>query len=201
MNWSEIVSVAVVLFFIMDPIGNMPIFNAVLSHVDTSRKVRIAARELLFALAVLLVFLFTGNSILSFLGLEQPSLSIAGGVLLFIISLRMIFPRPGRTEEADGDEDPYFVPLAVPLVAGPSTIAMLLLLSSQQPDAILSWTIALLIAWGGTTVILLTAPFMLKVLGQRGARALERLMGMILIILATQMLLNGVRDFIHTLNG
>ena len=199
MDWQEIISVAVVLFFIMDPIGNMPIFNAVLSHVDTGRKVLIAARELFFALVVLLLFLYTGNTILTFLGLEQPSLSIAGGVLLFVISLRMIFPRPGRTEETESDEDPFFVPLAVPLVAGPSTIAMLLLLSSQQPDAILSWTVALLLAWGGTTVILLAAPFMLKILGQRGARALERLMGMILIILATQMLLNGVREFVRTL--
>ena len=199
MNWQDIISVAIVLFFIMDPIGNMPVFNAVLRHTDTAKKIRISARELVFALIVLLIFLYSGNAILSFLGLEQPSLSIAGGVLLFIISLRMVFPRPGRSEETDGDEDPYFVPLAVPLLAGPSTIAMLLLLSSQQPDAILSWTVALLLAWGGSAVILLTAPFIMKVLGQRGARALERLMGMILIILATQMLLNGVRDFVATL--
>ena len=90
MDWQAIISVSVVLFFIMDPIGNMPIFNAVLGHVDTGRKVKIAARELIFALIVLLVFLYSGSNILSFLGLEQPSLSIAGGILLFIISLRMI---------------------------------------------------------------------------------------------------------------
>ncbi len=199
MDWQAIFSVAVVLFFIMDPLGNMPIFNAVLGHVDTTRKVQIAARELIFALFILLAFLYSGNIILEFLGLEQPSLSIAGGVLLFIISLRMIFPRRGANEEVESTEDPFIVPLAVPLVAGPSTIAMLLLLSSQQPEQIVDWTIALLIAWGATTAILLAAPFMLRVLGDRGARALERLMGMILIILATQMLLNGIREFVNSL--
>ena len=201
MDWGAITSVAVVLFFIMDPLGNMPIFNAVLNHVETGRKVRIAARELVFALIVLLVFLYSGNAILSFMGLEESSLSIAGGVLLFIISLRMIFPRPGRTDDVDGAEDPFIVPLAIPLVAGPSTIAMLLLLSSQEPDKLTQWTVALLLAWCASTIILLAAPFMLKVLGNRGARALERLMGMILIILATQMLLNGIRDFITTLSA
>ena len=199
MDWQAIISVSVVLFFIMDPIGNMPIFNAVLGHVDTGRKVKIAARELIFALIVLLVFLYSGSTILSFLGLEQPSLSIAGGILLFIISLRMIFPRPGRAEDIDGAEDPFFVPLAVPLVAGPSTIAMLLLLSSTEPDKMPSWTVALLLAWGVSTVILLAAPFLLSVLGNRGARALERLMGMILIIMATQMLLNGIEEFVNGL--
>ncbi|MEM7001663.1 MAG: YhgN family NAAT transporter [Pseudomonadota bacterium] len=199
MDWQEIFSVALVLFFIMDPLGNMPIFNAVLARVSTERKALISARELIFALIVLLAFLFSGNAILQFLGLEQSSLSIAGGVLLFVISLRMIFPKPGPIQEPDGADDPFIVPLAIPLVAGPSTIAMLLLLSSQQPERILEWTAALFIAWGTTTVILVASPYILRVLGERGARALERLMGMILIILATQMLLNGVRDFVKTL--
>ena len=199
MDWQQISSVAVVLFFIMDPLGNMPIFNAVLSHVSTERKVKIAARELVFALIILLLFLYSGNYLLNFLGLEQSSLSIAGGILLFIISLRMIFPRVNRADELEGADDPFIVPLAVPLVAGPSTIAMLLLLSSQEPERMTQWTVALMLAWGASTIILLAAPFMMRVLGDRGARALERLMGMILIIMATQMLLNGIREFAQTL--
>lgn len=199
MNWNDIAVAAVTLFLIMDPLGNMPVFNAVLSRVDPARRPAIVARELVIALAVLLGFLFTGNAILGFLGLSQPSLSIAGGVLLFIISLRMILP--GRYEPvADVEkEDPFIVPLAVPLIAGPSTIAVLLLLSSTRPGQIVDWVLALLLAWAGATVLLVASPKLLAVLGTRGSRALERLMGMILVIIATQMLLDGIREFVRGL--
>ncbi|MCW8903970.1 YhgN family NAAT transporter [Sedimenticola sp.] len=197
MNWGEIISAAVTLFLIMDPLGNVPVFNAVLSKLDRRRRTAVVARELLIALVVLLGFLFAGNAILGFLGLSQPSLSIAGGILLFIISLRMIFPGQATDDEADY-ADPFIVPLAVPLIAGPSTIAVLLLLSSNQPDQIVEWSIALFLAWFGVTILLVISPYLLTVIGTRGARALERLMGMILVILATQMLLNGIRDFVES---
>lgn len=199
MNWNEIASVAVTLFFIMDPLGNVPVFNAILSKFDSGKRSRIMVRELLLALVILFVFLFSGNAILGFLGLSQSSLSIAGGILLFIISLRMIFPKTTSHDEIDGAEDPFLVPLAVPMIAGPSTIAMLLLLSSSQPGRIGEWSVSLLLAWLATTVLLVASPWLMRVLGNRGARALERLMGMILIILATQMLLNGIKDFVVSL--
>lgn len=199
MNWQEIASVSVTLFFIMDPLGNIPIFNAVLAGCDNTRRTRIVARELVLALLILLGFLFAGNAILGFLGLSQSSLSIAGGLLLFIISLRMIFPKALAVEDIDGADDPFLVPLAIPLIAGPSTIAMLLLLSSSQPGRLVDWSLALFLAWLGTTVLLIASPILMRVLGARGSRALERLMGMILVILATQMLLNGIRDFVHSL--
>lgn len=199
MNWLDIVSASVTLFFIMDPLGNVPVFNAVLSKFDSTRRTFIVARELCIALLILFGFLFAGNAILGFLGLSQSSLNIAGGILLFIISLRMIFPRPTHVEDDEGEDDPFLVPLAIPLIAGPSTIAILLLLSSSQPDRMAEWSIALLLAWLGTTVLLVASPLLMRLLGTRGSRALERLMGMILVILATQMLLNGVRDFVHSL--
>jgi multiple antibiotic resistance protein len=199
MNWHDIATAAVTLFFIMDPLGNVPVFNAVLARCDSARRTVIVARELSIALVILLGFLFAGNAILGFLGLSQSSLNIAGGILLFIISLRMIFPKAAAIEEPEGDDEPFLVPLAMPLVAGPSTIAVLLLLSSSQPERLAEWTVALLLAWAGTTVLLIASPFLLRLLGMRGSRALERLMGMILVILATQMLLNGIRDFVHSL--
>ena len=199
LDWSAIASAAVTLFLIMDPLGNMPVFNAVLSQVEQKRRSRVIARELLIALGILLGFLFAGNAILAFLGLSQPSLNIAGGILLFIISLRMIFPSQQEPGDDQQTADPFIVPLAVPLIAGPSTIAVLLLLSSSQPDQLPSWTVALLLAWFGTTCLLLASRPLLKLIGTRGSRALERLMGMILVILATQMLLNGIRDFIQSL--
>jgi|TARA_R110002167_G_scaffold197120_1_gene400163 multiple antibiotic resistance protein len=198
-NWIEISSAAVTLFLVMDPIGNVPVFNAILSNLDEKRRSRVVARELLIALFILLSFLLAGNAILAFLGLSQSSLNIAGGVLLFIISLRMIFPPTHNNDDENVDDDPFIVPLAVPLTAGPSTIAVLLLLSSNQPDRMVEWSLALFMAWLGATVILLSSPQLLKLIGKRGSRALERLMGMVLVILATQMLLNGIRDFIESL--
>ena len=199
MNWNEIASVAVTLFFIMDPLGNVPVFNAILSGFDSAKRVRIMARELILALLILFAFLFSGNVVLGFLGLSQSSLSIAGGILLFIISLRMIFPKTTSRDEVEDAEDPFIVPLAVPMIAGPSTIAILILLGSSQPDRMAEWSISLLLAWFASTVLLVASPYLMRVLGRRGARALERLMGMILVILATQMLLNGIRDFVVSL--
>jgi multiple antibiotic resistance protein len=141
------------------------------------------------------VFLFAGTQLLRLLGLTQPSLNIAGGVLLFVIALRMVFPKSVR-EDREVEEDPFIVPLAMPLVAGPSTIAVLLFLSSSQPDRIWDWCIALVLAWSVTTIVLLASSLLIRFLGARGTRALERLTGMILILIATQMLLDGVRAFL-----
>jgi len=143
---------------------------------------------------ILLAFLFAGNRVMQFLGLTQPTLSLSGGILLFIIALRMIFPRPSGSEEVDVD-DPFIVPLAMPLVAGPSTIAILLLQSSSHPEKIWQWCTALVLAWIATTMILACSPWLMKALGDRGVRALERLMGMLLVLLAVQMFLDGVTQF------
>jgi multiple antibiotic resistance protein len=174
------------------------VFNSVLSRFKPRRRAMITARELVIALVIMLVLLFAGTPILNFLGLSQPSLNIAGGVLLFIIALRMIFPGRGTRVATPADE-PFIVPLAMPMVAGPSTIAMLLLLSSTEPARIWEWCTALVIAWGIATVLLTVSPFLMRALGDRGLRALERLMGMLLVLLATQMLLNGVREFVLSL--
>jgi multiple antibiotic resistance protein len=200
MNWSDIVTAAATLFFVMDPLGNIPVFNSVLSRFEPRRRAQITARELVIALGIMLLLLFAGTAILNFLGLTQPSLNIAGGVLLFIIALRMIFPQKGR-EVASPTDEPFIVPLAMPMVAGPSTIAMLLLFSSREPERIWEWCTALVIAWAIATTLLTVSPFLMRVLGDRGLRALERLMGMLLVLLATQMLLNGVREFVQSLNA
>jgi multiple antibiotic resistance protein len=199
MIWSDIAAAAATLFFVMDPLGNIAIFNGVLSRFPPRRRAQITARELVIALVIMLVLLFAGTAILNFLGLTQPSLNIAGGVLLFIIALRMIFPGAGAGEVATEKDEPFIVPLAMPMVAGPSTIAILLLLSSTEPARIWEWCTALVIAWAAATLILTASPFLLRVLGDRGLRALERLMGMLLVLLATQLLLNGVREFLQSL--
>lgn len=198
MDWSSIAAVAATLFFVMDPLGNIPIFNAVLARFEPRRRAQIVARELVFALVILLVFLFAGNAVMAFLGLSQPTLNLSGGILLFVIALRMIFPRPGAADN-EAVEDPFIVPLAMPLVAGPSTLAILLLLSSSEPERLPDWTVALVMAWLATTVILAVSPWLMKVLGDRGVRALERLMGMLLVLLAVEMFLDGVAAFYRSL--
>lgn len=197
LDWSAIAAAAATLFFVMDPLGNIPIFNSVLARFDTATRRRIVARELVIALFILLGFLFAGNAVMSFLGLSESALQLSGGVLLFVIALRMIFPRQGSDEEVV--EEPFIVPLAMPMVAGPSAIAILLLLQASEPEKILDWTVALFAAWLASTIILALSPLMMRVLGGKGLRALERLMGMLLIMLSTQMMLNGVAEFVASL--
>ena len=197
MNYPDILAVAVTLFFVMDPLGNIPVFNAILKDYSPRRRTRIIARKLVFALIILVLFLFTGNRILGFLGLSQPSLNLAGGILLFLIALRMLYP-DRNTGEEQRTEEPFIVPLAMPLVVGPSTIAVLLLFSSSQPGHMTDWTMAVLIAWLAVTLILILSPWILTWLGNRGLRAMERLMGLLLVLMAVQMFLNGLTQYLKS---
>lgn len=193
----EFWSAAAMLFLILDPVGNVPIFISLLDPLPESRRRRTILRELLIALALLLVFLFAGGAVLRFLGLEQSSLSVAGGVILFLIALGMVFPTRGLHPEVDA-EDLFIVPLAVPLIAGPSAIAALLLLASSEPGRIWEWAGALGVAWLASAVILLTSTQWLRCIGRRGLRALEKLMGMLLIMIAVQMFLDGIKLYLKT---
>lgn len=193
----DILSAAFLLLLILDPVGNIPIFLALLKNVEPRRRRRVLMRELLFALLVLLGFLFAGQYLLDLLRLDPEAISIAGGIVLFLIALRMIFPPAhGAFAEELGGE-PFLVPLAVPLIAGPSTIATLLLLVRGEPERLLDWLLALVLAWLATAVILLLANRVLRFLGPRGLLATERLMGMLLVVVSVQMLLNGLREFLQ----
>ena len=197
-NWQDIFTTVATLFFIMSPLGAVPVVLSLLKRFDDRAKRRIIARELIFALIILVSTLWAGNAFLSFLGLEQPTLSISGGILLFIIALRMVFPKPSSEAEI-AVEEPFLVPLAMPMLAGPSAIAVLLLLSTNEPDRVWEWTTALVIAWVIVAAVLLASPLLLKLLGDKGLRALERLMGMLLIMLSIQMFLNGISQYLESL--
>jgi MarC family membrane protein len=196
----EIVSAATLMFLVLDPLGNIPIFLSVLDTVKPERRRLVLIRELILALLVLVAFLFLGNYILQFLQLSQHALSISGGVILFLISLRMVFPaqRPAAMpDEVDGE--PLLVPLAIPMVAGPSALAVVILMATREPDRILHWLVALLAAWFLSSAILFSATSLQKFLGRRGLIAMERLMGMLLVALAVQMLLNGIAAYLQDL--
>ena len=189
---------AITLFLVMDPLGNVPIFLSLLSHIPAKRRRRIIVREMLIALGILTVFLFTGRYVLEGLHISEPALSIGGGVVLFLIAVRMIFPRnePAVDPADPTAQEPLLVPLAVPLVAGPSAMAMVILFAKQYPDQMLWWFLALLIAWFVSSAILLSAESLRRYLGRRVLTALERLMGMILTTLAVEMLLGGIKTFL-----
>ncbi|WP_236980745.1 YhgN family NAAT transporter [Membranihabitans maritimus] len=186
-------SAAVLLFFLMDPLGNIPLLLSVLKDVDPRRQRVIIARELFLALVVLLLFLFGGKPLLNFLHLDQEAVTISGGIILLIIGLRLIFPKPEGVMGHQPQGEPFLVPIAIPMIAGPSVMAMLILMTQNSPGNLGHWLMALLIAWGLSAVLLLTAPFLLKVLKERGLLAMERLMGMILVMVAVQMLLEGFK--------
>lgn len=187
--WSS----AIVLIFLMDPLGNIPVLLSVLKGIDPKRQRVIIMRELLIALGILLIFLFMGKPLLNFLHLQQEAVTISGGIILLIIGLRMIFPTPDGLMGPQPNGEPFIVPLAIPLIAGPSVLAMLMLMTQSSPGKMTHWFLALILAWAITAAILLVAPKLLKVLRERGLIALERLMGMILVMMAVQMLIDGVK--------
>jgi len=193
----EIISAATLLFLVMDPLGNIPIFLSVLEDVAPERRTRVLIRELLLAFVVLVLFLFFGQYLLGFLQLSQHSIRIAGGIILFLIALKMVFPvkRSAHTvEEIQGE--PLLVPLAIPMVAGPSAMAIVMLMATNNPDRMLDWLLALFAAWLLSSLILVSASGLKRFLGQRGLIAMERLMGMLLIALAVQMLLEGISAYL-----
>lgn len=193
----DVLSAAVTLFLVMDPLGNVPLFLSVLKTVPPARRRTVLLRELVFAYVVLILFLLMGNAMLDFLGLEQEAVSIAGGIVLFLIALRMIFPGQGSLTDGSLEGEPFVVPLAIPLVAGPSTLATLLLLQRTVPSSTATLLLVVTIAWLTSSVILLSSTFLYRVLGERGLIALERLMGMLLVMVAVQMLMNGVGSFLR----
>lgn len=189
------VSAAVLLFLVMDPLGNIPLFLSALKQVPAERLRRVILREMGFALAILMLFLFLGGQMLRLLGLSQAALSAAGGIILMIIALRMVFPSRETSLHEEVQAEPFIVPLAIPYIAGPSALATVLLLMSREPDRWMEWTGALLLAWGLCLPIMLLATRLRQRLGERGLIAIERLMGLILVTIAVEMLLGGIAQW------
>ena len=187
-----ITSAALLLFLILDPLGNIPVFLGLLRSLSPQSQRLVVVRELLIALVVLMVFLWGGRYALELMHLRQESVSIAGGIVLFLIGLRMIFPPPEGLMGEMPEGEPFIVPLAIPMVAGPSGMAAVMLMGSQEPDRMGAWSLALMIAWAATAVILFSATYLYKWLGSRVLTAIERLMGMVIVAISVQMFLDGI---------
>lgn len=191
-----IASAALLLFIILDPLGNIPVFLSLLRGLPPKRQRIVLARELLIALGVLMLFLWGGKYALELMHLRQESVSIAGGIVLFLIGIRMIFPPPEGLMGEIPDGEPFIVPMAIPLVAGPSGMAAVMLMGSNDPERLGDWSLALMIAWGATAAILFSATILYKLLGRRALIAIERLMGMLLVAISVQMILDGLGAYL-----
>lgn len=192
---------AVILFLlVMDPLGDIPFFISALKNVPENRKKKVILRELLIALALLVLFMFQGAKILKMLSISGPSLTIAGGIILLLIAIKMIFPSKGEFMENVVADEPLIVPLAIPYVSGPSALITVTLVMSREPHRWKEWLLALIFAWIVTGSILVMCTELERVLGERGVIALERLMGMILTTIAVEMTLNGITAYLAQMN-
>ncbi len=187
-------SATVLLLLVTDPFGNIPIFVNALKDVSAQRRPWVILRENLIAFGVLLAFMFVGQGLLRLLGLRETSLQLAGGVVLLLIAIRMIFPPQTASPDSEIAGEPFIVPLAIPAIAGPSALATVILLVSQAPERRVEWIGALCVAMAAGALVLLLADRIQRLLGQRFVIAMERLMGLILVAVAVEMVLRAVQS-------
>jgi multiple antibiotic resistance protein len=197
MSKLSIFSIAFSLFLLMDPIGNIPFYISFLKGIDPRRQQRIIIREMLVALFIIVLFSFLGDGLMRFLNVSTETIQMAGGIILFLLCLKMIFPHErDHNDTLPHEIEPFIVPLAVPLVAGPSVLAAVMIYSRQEQS---DWIMvgAIFLAWAASLLILISSSFLKKILGWRGIIAMERLMGLILTLIAVQMFLTGVHTFVQ----
>jgi MarC family membrane protein len=194
---SEFLSAIILVLLVVDPFGNVPVVNAMLADVPMARRRRVIVRECGIAFMVLAAFMAFGPEILAAMHLSETSLSIAGGVILFMIAIRMVFAHPEGAFGLQSRGEPLVVPLAIPLIAGPSALATVMLLASREPGSLGMLTGSLVAAMAVTTLVLLAGERLQRWMGDRGMQALARLMGLILTAVAVEMLLGGIRAFVE----
>ena len=189
-----VLAAILLLVIIMDPIGNVPVFLSILKNIPMERRKIIIIRELIIAFLILMFFMFVGRFLLQLLQIAQSSLGIAGGIILFIIAIRMIFPGTKPMFSHDEEAEPLVVPLAVPMLAGPSAIAAVILPMAQEPHRWLDWTLAVFVASLISGIILVSSESLGRKLGNRALTAIERLMGIFLIMISVDFVLDGIKQ-------
>lgn len=192
-----LISATILLLVVLDPIGNVPIYLSVVEKLDPKRRVKVIARECFIAYLILILFAVGGNRVMALMHLSNSALGISGGIVLFIIAIRMIFRHPEGVFGDAMDGEPLIFPLAVPLFAGPSAIAVVLLMTTNAPSQLPTWILAITIAASISTVVLSLSSQLNKIIGKRGMRAMETLLGLILTAIAVQMLLDGIAVYLE----
>ena len=195
-------SYIVTLILVMDPFGNIPLFITALKRVPQERRTKVLVRELMIALFIMMVFLFAGAKMLAWLGIAKYSLGVSGGIVLFIMSIKLVFNslEDEQTQVNQKDEEPFVVPLAIPLIAGPASLSMLLILSADAPSKIGYLFVAVLIASLLNGIVLLLSFPLSNLLGKRGLIALERLTGLLMVLISVNMMMGGISEFVKSLS-
>lgn len=191
----DFTATTLLLFIVLDPLGNMPLYLAQLRALPERRRRFVVIRELIIAYLVLLFFLFAGSAFMKILALDMASVRIAGGVVLFLIAIRMVFPGPGMVSGSSSvSGEPFIVPLAVPAMAGPAALSVVVLLREANPDDTVLILAAMTTAWLASALIITAGAHLQRWLREEGVRAVERLMGLILVVIAVQMLIDALRS-------
>lgn len=193
---SAFVHATVILILVTDPLGNIPLFISALERVSKERRTVVILREVAFAFAILFLSMIGGQGALSVLGIDDASMKAAGGVILLLIAINMIFPGAGaRMGDGPSEGEPLIVPIAVPLIAGPSAIATAMLVAADNPSRMPLWLGSLAISMGVTMASLFLSSIFKRVLGIQLLSAIERLMGLVLTALAIDMIMSGAAAF------
>lgn len=205
MDWSYVIASASALFLVMDPPGNAPLVQGLLQKVDAKRRFGILVREMLIVLFLLFLFFFLGDEILGWLGLSSGSLNLTGGIMLFLIAVGMVFPSVASHDPQahNHDEEPFIVPVAMPLIVGPAAISLVMMQAAMaaNENMVTEGILAMLLAWLAAALLLFFSGKILSYLGEKGTVALTRLMGTVLVMIAVQMVLNGITEYLKTLPG
>jgi MarC family membrane protein len=196
---TEIISAIILLTLVTDPFGNVPMVNAMLTGVSPQRRRFVILRECAIAYAILMAFMLGGHKFLEVMHLSETSLSIAGGVILFMIAIRMVFAHPEGAFGPQARGEPLIVPLAVPLIAGPSALATVMLMATREPAKLGMWAAAITVTMLIVALVLVAGDRLQRWMGDRAMQAIERLMGLILTAIAVEMLLGGIGAFVETL--
>ena len=203
MDWSYIIATASALFLVMDPPGNAPLVQGLLQNVEPKRRFAILLREMIIVLCLLFLFFFLGEEILGWLGLSSGSLNITGGIMLFLIAVGMVFPSVASHDPQahPAESEPFIVPVAMPLIVGPAVISLVMMQAAMSTNESLlaEGVLAMLLAWAAASLLLFFSGKLLDRLGEKGTVALTRLMGTILVMIAVQMVLNGITEYLKSL--
>ena len=191
-----LINLIVILFLIIDPFGNISSFLTMMEEIPPRRQRWILMREMTIALALMVIFFFLGEVVFKVLSISDTALQLTAGIILFLVAIKILFPSVDSVRANIQKGEPFLTPLAIPLIAGPSLLATIMLFGQLIPDNTLMLT-AIFIAWGASVLVLLSSSFLKRILGTNGLIACERLMGMILVLLAIQRFLEGVRYFVE----
>lgn len=196
---TELLSAFILLTLVIDPFGNVPVVNAMLARLSAQRRAVVIVRECAIAYGMLVLFMLFGRKLLDLMRLSESSLSIAGGVILFMVAIRMVFGSPGGIFGVASNREPLIVPVATPLIAGPSSLATIMLMANREPEKLGMWAAAVTATMVITTLLLLAGARLQRAMGDALMQAVERLMGLILTTIAVEMTLAGLRTFWKTL--